>query len=141
MNVKQLNPYIHFNGEAVEAIALYERALGATQMGGVMRYGDAPVSAPEPHASRIMHCCLQVGDRILMLSDGPPGHTGTRGDDFNIAVEFADDSELAQAFAALGEGGRVTMPLDDTFWGGRMGMLVDRFGVQWMLLRNPKGAM
>jgi PhnB protein len=141
MNVKQLNPYLHFNGEAAEAIAFYERALGATQMGGAMRYDAAPMPIPEDHKSRIMHCCLQVGDRILMVSDGPPGFVATRGNASNVAVEFVDDAELAQAYAALGEGGTVTMPLDDTFWGGRMGMLVDKFGVPWMLLRNPKGAM
>lgn len=139
MAIKQLNPYIHFNGEAEAAIRLYEQALGAT-VESLMRYGEAPMPVPDEHKQRIIHAQLRIGDRVLMLGDGPPRYTATHGDASHVAVAFDDDAEMARAFDALGAGGEVAMPLQDMFWGGRMGMLKDRYGVRWMLMRMPQGA-
>ncbi len=133
MSINSLNPYLNFDGTAAEAIAHYERTLDArTEM--VMRFGDVkemPV-APE-HANRVMHATLQVGGGKIMISDGPPGSFVTAGDTTQVALHFSGDlDDMARKFTALAEGGQVTMPLTDTFWGARFGTLIDRFGIYWM---------
>lgn len=133
MSLNSLNPYLNFDGTAADAIAHYERALGAkTEM--VMRYGDVqemPVAAG--HKNRVMHATLQVGGGKIMISDAQPGRGVTRGDTTNIALHFSGDlQDMARKFDALAEGGEVTMPLTDTFWGARFGTLIDRFGIYWM---------
>jgi len=94
----------------------------------------------EEHKQRVMHAQVRVDGRLLMLSDGPPSYTAQMGNAYNVALEYTDDGEMARAFDALAAGGKVTMPLADQFWGGRLGMLGDKFGVQWMLTRNPQRA-
>ena len=140
MAVKELNPYIHFNGQAEEAIRHYEQALGATLEGPIMRYSDAPQAPPDEHRHQVMHSQLRIGGKLLMVSDAPPGYVGRMGGNLDVAIEYSDDAERARAFEALAAGGTVTMPLADQFWGGRLGIVDDRFGVTWILLRNPQGA-
>lgn len=135
MTVQRLHPYLHFLGEAQAAIHLYEHALGA-RVAHLTRYGDAPMPVPDDHKDRIMHAELHIDGHALMLSDGPPGYTAPLGSAFQVVLEFSDDAAMARAFDALLAGGDVVMPLQDMFWGGRIGMLVDRFRVRWMLLRN-----
>lgn len=137
MPITQLNPYIHFNGDAEAAIRLYEQALGAT-VEVLMRYGEAPMPTPDTHKARIMHAQLRIDGHVLMLSDGPPDSTGVPGHAFHVALEYDDDADMARAFDLLAAGGEVVMPLQDMFWGGRLGMLVDRFSIRWMLIRNPR---
>lgn len=139
MAIKQLNPYIHFNGEADAAIRFYEQVLGA-KVEGLMRYGETPMPMPEEHKQKIIHAQLRFGNAVLMLSDGPPGFTATQGNAFFVTIEVEDDAELAKAFDALLPGGEVLMGLETMFWGGRLGMLKDRFGVRWMLMRMPQQA-
>jgi PhnB protein len=132
MSIKNLNPYINFNGEADQAIALYQRALGA-RTENIMRWKDMPdakVSGAE--GNRVMHALLHVGSGELMVADTPPDQPARPGDNAHINLSFDDTSDMERKFKALAEGGSVTMPLQDTFWGARFGMLKDRFGVQWM---------
>ncbi|UWU19760.1 VOC family protein [Rhizobium sp. CB3060] len=79
-----------------------------------------------------MHARLTVGDAVLMASDGRPGETG-RKCGFSVSVQIDRPEEAEKLFAALQEGGTVTMPIDETFWAERFGMLVDKFGVPWMI--------
>lgn len=136
MTIRQLNPYLHFNGEAEAAIRLYEEALGAT-VEMMTRYGEAPMPVPEDHRRRIIHALLRIGGHAVMVGDGPPGMTVTPTSALHVTLEFTDWAEMAEAFARLSAGGAVTMPLQDMFWGGHMGMLRDRFGVHWMMMRMP----
>ena len=100
----------------------------------VMRFGDVkemPV-APE-HKDRVMHATLAVGGGKLMISDSQPGSAVTAGDATQVALHFSGDlDDMGRKFTALAEGGQVVMPLTDTFWGARFGMVVDRFGIRWM---------
>lgn len=136
MAIRQLNPYIHFNGEAEAAIKLYEEALGAKVV-MLTRYAEAPMPMPDDHERRIMHAELRVDDHPLMLSDGPPGTTMASRSAMQVALDFTDRAAMTRAFALLAAGGEVAMPLQDMFWGGHMGMLIDRFGVRWMLMQTP----
>ena len=132
MAIKQLNPYVIFNGEAGDAIKLYEQALGA-HTENLMRYGDVPGNqTPEPHRQRVIHARLHIGDGVLMLGDAPADMRVPTQANVHISLDFTDAAEMARTFEALGAGGKVTQPLHDTFWGARFGMLVDRFGIGWM---------
>lgn len=134
MPVTQLNPYIHFNGNAADAIQHYERILGA-QVVRSMTYGEMPGNTPVPeNASRIMHCELRLGACALMLSDAPAEHQGTVGTNVEVSLAYDDAAEMSAAFEALSQEGHVVFPLHDAFWGGKFGMVVDRYAIHWMFM-------
>ena len=132
MAVKTIKPYLFFNGTALEAIAFYEKALEA-KAGRISRFSDMPGSeVPAEHANSVMHAELEVGGGTLFISDGMPGATHAQGDGVFVCLEYEGRADVDRHFAALSEGGRVAEPLQDTFWGARFGLLVDRFGIHWM---------
>jgi PhnB protein len=129
----QMTPYLSFNGKCEAAFKFYEKALnGKTLM--MMRYGEGPMAqqtAPE-HRDRIMHARLAVGDALLMGSDTPPEmYEPMKGVSVALGVEKPTDAD--RIFAALAEGGTVRMPIQETFWAQRFGMLTDKFGTPWMV--------
>jgi PhnB protein len=129
----QLNPYLAFNGQCEEAFKFYEQCLGG-KIAMMMRYGESPMAEQTPAAARnnIAHARLVLGDKVLMGSDRPPGREGaTQG--FHVSLGPDDPAEAERIFNALAEGGRVDMPIQQTFWAARFGMLVDRFGIPWMV--------
>jgi PhnB protein len=137
----QIQTYLFFEGRTEEALEFYGRAVGAkTEM--LMRYKDAP-DAPPPDKvppgseNKVMHSEFRVGDSVVMASDGfvsgKPSFTG-----FSLAVDEPDEATAKRHFAALSEGGNVTMPIGKTFWSPCFGMLTDKFGVGWMIGVNPK---
>ena len=138
----QVQPYLFFDGRCEEAIDFYRSRLGAeVQM--MMRFSEAPPSdqgcvAPMPPGDKVMHACLRIGETELMVSDGQcTGNLAFQG--FSLSLTAADDAEAQRLFAALGDGGQVCMPLDKTFFASQFGMVMDRFGVSWMVLSMPKG--
>jgi len=132
MPVKQLNPYLNFEGTAAKAIALYEKALGA-KADNVQRFGDVPGMDVKPQdKDRIMHAVLRIGGGTVMLSDGPAGRPVPAESNTWITLDYDDAAEMAQQFDALAAGGQVVMPLQDTFWGAKFGMLTDAFKINWM---------
>jgi PhnB protein len=132
MSIKQLNPYLNFNGIADQAIQLYERALGArTEV--IQRFADAPgMAVPAEHQQRIMHARLRIGEGIVMISDARPDMTVSFEGNVQICLDFDEVADATARFDALAQGGKITMPLQDTFWGATFGMLTDAFGVRWM---------
>jgi PhnB protein len=95
---------------------------------------------PECFEDKIMHATLRIGDTILMASDGRcEGEANFEG--FSLSITVVDEAEAERVFAALSEGGLVTMPLEKTFWAEKFGMLQDRFGVGWMVsvVHEPEG--
>jgi PhnB protein len=132
MAIRQLNPYVNFNGTAEQAIRLYESALGA-KVENVMRFGDAPGMPIAPaDKGRVMHAVLKVGAGVFMVSDTMPGQPVATEGNVTLTLDFDDVADMTKRFDALAAGGKVTMPLDDAFWGARFGMLTDAFGVRWM---------
>lgn len=140
MGIKQLNPYLNFNGDGAKAVALYQSALGA-EVVSLSRFGDAPGSnAPAETKDRVMHAVLKLGNAgTFMLSDIHPGMPHTPGTNAYVCLDFDDASDMSTKFEALAVGGQVTMPLEDTFWGAKFGMLVDAFGVRWMFNCEKRG--
>ncbi len=128
----KLNPYLMFNGQCREAFEFYRQCLGGDLFS--MTYGEAPHSEAPPTAlpERILHTTLDFGENQLMGSDAPTDQPQSPSST-HLAIE-ADNPEHAEAlFHSLGEGGRVTMPLSETFWAYKFGMCTDRFGVPWMV--------
>lgn len=127
----ELNPYLTFDGNGREAMTFYQRCLGGEL--NVMTFGDNPGGGVPPGAEdRVMHATLVSGNLRLMASDSMPGQPVRGGDSIHLSLNLSSREEIDRLFVALGEGGTVTMPLDDQPWGGRFGMLVDRFGMPWM---------
>ena len=129
-----VQPYLFFGGRCEEAVEFYRKALGA-ELVMEARFKDAPEpqpGLPECFQDKIMHATLRIGDTLLMASDGRcEGQATFEG--FSLSITVADESEADRVFAALGEGGLVTMPLEKTFWSPKFGMVQDRFGVGWMV--------
>lgn len=132
MAIKSLNPYFYFNGTASKAIQFYETALGAKTESKSL-YGDLPGNKLcEGDQGRVMHAQLRLGDNLIMISDARSTHPVPLDTNTQVAVHFDDEADMTQKFHALAEGGNVTMPLDNTFWGGKFGMLIDAYGIHWM---------
>lgn len=132
----KLIPYLNFNGNCEAAFTFYARVFGS-QIGDKMLYKGSPMEAdvpPEWH-DKIMHTYLQIGDQELMGSDAPPEYfKEPQGTEINIQIE--DPEKAEQIFKALAENGTVTMDIQETFWAKRFGMLIDQFGVPWMVNCN-----
>jgi PhnB protein len=136
MAIQQMNPYLNFDGTARQAIALYERALGA-RVEGLQTFADIPGNTPlEGNANRVMHAMLHIGGGMLMISDTGPDMPITVGNNVHVCLDFDDASEMARKFDALATGGQINMPLQDTFWGAKFGMLTDAYGIRWMFNCN-----
>jgi PhnB protein len=129
----KLNPYLMFNGQCETAFKFYEQCLGG-KLGAMMTYGSSPMAADvSPELSdKIMHTSLVVGDQELMGSDSPPErYEEAKG--FSVSLNLDDPAEAERLFHALAENGSVQMPIQETFWAARFGMLVDQFGIPWMI--------
>jgi len=132
-----VQPYLFFSGQCEEALEFYRKALGA-EVTQLMRFKDSPEPPPPgmlPPGSenKIMHASFRIGDTTVMASDGMCTGTGSfQG--FSLSVAAQDDAKAEQLFAALSEGGKVTMPMSKTFYASRFGMATDRFGVGWMVI-------
>ncbi|MBL8731177.1 MAG: VOC family protein [Planctomycetes bacterium] len=127
-------PYLHFPGTCREAVRFYQQVLGA-KVATLMTYGESPLAAqcePSTHGG-IMHARLELpGGGVLMAGDCQHGESqGMHG--FSLALNLDTTTEAARAFAALADGGTITMPMQATFWAKAWGMLTDRFGVTWLV--------
>ena len=134
----QVQPYLFFDGRCEEALDFYRKALGA-QVGMMMRWKDSPEPCPEgtiPPGSenKVMHASVQIGGTTVMASDGRCGGAPTfQG--FSLSLDAASDAEAKRLFDALSDGGQVQMPLGKTFFASSFGMVADKFGVSWMVIK------
>jgi PhnB protein len=127
----KLNPYIMFNGNAEEALNFYHDCFGG-EIRGINRYGDAPMPSPEESKNKILHSTFVFDDNTIMISDSMDSKNVPESSNIHLSVDVPGVDEMDVKFNKLAEGGKVTMPLQDTFWGARFGMLTDKFGVNWM---------
>ncbi len=131
MTIQAATPYFILHGHAREAIAFYESALGA-KVEALLTFGEFN-KATGPRKDDVMHCVLNVGETLLMLSDGPMDGELPPTGLVAVALDFDDVEELERVFAALTPGGKVIEAVFDAPWGARFGVVHDRFGVAWML--------
>jgi PhnB protein len=135
--MKELVPYLNFDGTTEKAMAFYAKCLDAELQ--LMKFADIPGDIPPGSENRIMHARLSKGRVTIMASDTMPGTKLESGTNFSLSLHCESMAEIQQHFAALSENGKVTMPLEDTFWGAHFGMLEDQFGVKWMFnFEKPK---
>lgn len=129
-----VQPYLFFGGRCEEALEFYRRALGA-KVEMLTRFKESPESQPrlpDCFDEKIMHVSFRIGETTVMASDGRcEGDPNFEG--FSLSITVPGEEEADRIFAALAEGGLVTMPLEKTFWSPKFGMLQDRFGVGWMV--------
>jgi PhnB protein len=135
----KFTPYLNFNGDCAAAFKFYEKTFKA-KIEMMMTHGDSPMAAQTPAdwKDKIMHARLVVGDQTLMGSDAPPDHYH-KPIGLCVAVGIAEPAEADRVFAALADGGEVQMPIQETFWAKRFGMVTDRFGIPWFVnCETPK---
>ena len=136
-----VKPYISFAGNCEEAMNYYKDCLGG-QILGIERYGNSPMGgAGDPQ--KVMHCVLKVGDTVIMAADSKaPDNATTIGNNVSLAVGIDSVEDAERMFDAMCQGGKATMPLQETYWAARFGMLTDKYGINWMFnCEKPHGAM
>jgi PhnB protein len=126
-----LSTYLTFNGNCRDAMTFYHQCLGGEIT--LQTFGEAPMDSPPGSENLVMHASITSGDMVLMASDGMPGTPVTQGTNFSININCDSQEQQDAYWSKLTAGGQITMPLDNTFWGARFGMLVDKFGIAWML--------
>jgi PhnB protein len=129
----EISPYLGFNGQCAEAFKFYEKVLGG-KIEGIMTYGGSPIAAQMPPEMRdkVIHVRMLVGNQVLMGGDAPPQNFKP-AEGFNVSITVKDAPEADRIFNELSQGGKITMPLQKTFWSVRFGMAVDRFGTPWII--------
>lgn len=131
MSIQAATPYFLLNGKTEQAIALYQRALGA-QVETMQRFGDVDHSCADAQKNRVMHAALRVGSAMLMMSDGPEDEPQPEGGKISVALDFSDPQAGRRAFDALGASGTVLQPLFEAPWGALFGLVRDELGISWM---------
>lgn len=129
----QINPYLTFNGQCEAAFKLYERCFGGT-IEAMLKQQDLPAgeSTPPNFEGKILHAMMKVKGQMLMGSDACADDYETpKG--IHVSVHVEDKTESERIFAALAEGGKITMPMQETFWAVSFGILIDQFGIPWMI--------
>jgi PhnB protein len=129
----QLNPYLNFNGQCEEAFQFYQQCLGGKLEAMVPHEGTPAAEHVTPEwRKKILHAQLNVSGQTLMGSDVPPDRYQPPKS-FAVSLQTSDPAEADRVFHALAQNGSVGMPIQETFWAARFGMLVDRFGIPWMI--------
>jgi PhnB protein len=129
----QMSPYLSFNGQCEAAFTFYEQCLGGT-LGPIFRYEGSPFagSVAADWADKIMHGSITIGGQLLQGADiAPEKYEEPKG--FSLSLQIPDVDEGNRVFRELANGGRVVMPFEATFWAAGFGMVVDRFGIPWLV--------
>lgn len=142
-----INPYINFAGTTEEAFGFYRSIFGG-EFAMVMRFGEMPgcgeMEMSEEDKRKIAHIALPIGTSgdILMGTDMLEcfGQKLSAGNNFSISYSPDSRDEADRIFSGLADGGTIVMPIADQFWGSYHGMLMDRFGMQWMIDFDPRYA-
>ena len=129
----KLNTYLNFNGNCEEAFKFYEKVLGG-KIEMMMPFEGSPSAkdVPSDWGKKILHVNMTVGDSLLMGSDAPPQYS-SKPAGFAVNIGINDYAKAERIFKQLSEGGKITMPFQNTFWAQGFGMFVDRYGTPWMI--------
>jgi PhnB protein len=133
----QVNPYLTFNGDCEAAFKFYQKCLGG-KIEAMITHAGTPAEehVPAEWRDKIMHARLVVEGAVLMASDAPPDrYQQPRG--ISVSLQLKDPDKAESIFHALAEGGTVQMPIEQTFWAAKFGMLKDQYGIPWMINCEP----
>lgn len=126
-----LNPYLMFEGNCEEAMSFYKNAVNGELE--IMPVEGSPMKVPEEFKNKVMHATLRFGDAIIMASDNMQGQEVSYGNGYAISIASSNLKDAEAYFTKLSEGGQILMPFEETFWGAKFGMFIDKFGVSWMV--------
>lgn len=131
-----INPYLNFNGNCDEAFNFYKSVFGGEFL-DLQRFKDVPAEAqlPADEGEWVINVSLPIGNGTVLMGSDSPSSMGKviNGNNYHISIQTDSQAETDRLFNGLSAGGQVTMPLQETFWGARFGMFVDKFGIQWMV--------
>lgn len=129
----RVQAHLNFNGNCEQAFKFYEKALKG-KVTFAMTFGETPMAAqvPPDWKNKIIHTTLMVGDQAISGADAFGDHYKTP-QGLSVAIDIKDATEADQIFAALSQGAKVQMPIQETFWAKRFGALTDQFGIPWMV--------
>jgi PhnB protein len=135
--MKSINPYFNFLGNTEEAFNFYKSVFGG-EFTTIQRYKDMPDSEKlsESDKKKIMHIAFPVGDGIVLMGSDYcefMGYKFIEGNNISLVIDTESREDADKLFNGLSTGGKITMPISDTFWGAYYGMFVDKFGIQWMI--------
>ncbi len=130
----QLNPYLLFNGQCEEAFKFYAKCLGG-KIESLSTFGGSPMAKQMPTEwhGKVMHASLRFGDGLILMGSDPPPGRYEKPQGFSASLTVKDPEETERIFNELAENATVTMTIQKTFWSARFGMLVDQFGIPWIL--------
>jgi PhnB protein len=129
--VSRLNPYISFKDTAKPALEFYQGVFGGTVT--LNTFGEFG-AAPGPEADKIMHGMLAADNGFtLMAADTPEGRPYNPGDNITVSLSGDDGDDLRGWWEKLTAGGNIIMPLEKQMWGDEFGMVIDQFGIPWMV--------
>lgn len=133
-------PYLSFEGRCEEALDFYRAAIGA-EVTMISRFQDAPPGGgceggpmTPPPGNKIMHASMKIGSTELFATDGMCVPGGAQFKGIALSLAMPDEASTEAAFAALAQGGQIQMPLAETFFAKKFGMVADKFGVTWMVI-------
>lgn len=140
-----INPYVNFNGNCATAFEFYRSVFGG-EFSYFSRFGDMPAMEGVPplaeeHKQKVLHVSLPISkETVLMGSDYIEGFGPAlvAGNNFSLSVDLPSKEEADTFFAKLSEGGVITCPIGDMFWGDYFGSFTDRFGINWMIMCQKK---
>ena len=124
-----VTPFLMFQGQAQEAMELYTRVIPDSQILDVEKYGP---DGPGPEGT-VMLASISLRGQTVLCSDSPIQHDFTFTPSISLFVTCEDEKEIERLTAALGEGGKALMPLDNYGFSQRFAWVEDRFGVSWQL--------
>ncbi len=129
--MKKLVPYISFSGNCEEALNFYKNILGG-EIVNLSRYSEAADFATEENKNMVLHAEFSAKGVYFMAADEMKSPDAAKGNRVSLSFDFESSEEQENVFKGFSEGANITMPLQDTFWGARFGMLTDKFGISWM---------
>lgn len=136
--MKTLQVYIAFNGNCEEALNFYKSAIGG-DIKSISRFAEAPFPTPEEQKQKIFHSEFECEGVAFMASDAMVDRAVQIGGNVSLTISFDNEEEQTRVFNNLADGGKITMPLQDTHWNARFGMVCDKFDINWMM-NCPKPA-
>lgn len=138
-----INVYLTFNGNCLEAFEFYKSVFGG-EYAYIGKFGEMPpdenYQVPESDKNRIMHVSLPISKETILMGSDTSSYSGDAvfGNNFSVSINTESKDEADRLFNSLSEGGKITMPLAETFWGAYFGMFTDKFGINWMVNHDIK---
>jgi len=137
-----INPYLHFDGNCEQAFAFYHRIFGG-ELSQITRFSDFPSDIPltEEEGKRVLHVLLPINQKTTLIGSDQSLHFDPElkvGNNVSLAINVPSEEEAQRLFSELSKNGKVTSPLEKTFWGAWFGMFTDQFGIHWMISHDKK---